>query len=63
MNNDGLHGAVTQSGLVALSAGAHPLTLTYFNKTGPRALEVWYAGPELDRQELPSAALNHLVIK
>lgn len=63
VNNDGLHGAVTQSGLVALSAGAHPLTLTYFNKTGPRALEVWYAGPELDRQELSSAALHHLVIK
>jgi len=60
VDNDGLHGSATRSGVVALAAGAHPLTVTYFNKSGSRDVEVWYAGPGVDKQKVPSAALTRV---
>ncbi|HVP12505.1 MAG TPA: alpha-L-fucosidase [Phycisphaerae bacterium] len=50
VDNDGLHGTVEKAGQIALAAGLHPITVTYFNCTGDRALQVSYAGPGIDKQ-------------
>jgi hypothetical protein len=47
------------SGQIALAAGLHPITLTYFQAYGPRALELYVEGPGLPRQRIPAAMLLH----
>jgi alpha-L-fucosidase len=59
VDNDGLHGMAEAAGVIALEAGAHPITVTFFEKTGNEGLEVWYAGPGLEKQRLPNSALSH----
>ncbi len=59
VDNDGLHTAKEVAGIVALAGGAHPLTVTFFEKTGDDVLEVWYAGPGIEKQRIPSKALMH----
>jgi alpha-L-fucosidase len=59
VDNDGLHGAQARSGAIALGAGAHALTVTYFNKTGDYALDVSYAGPGFERRSIPAEMLLH----
>ena len=44
-------------GSIALGAGLHPLTLTYFQAYGPRTLELWVEGPGLRRQRVPPSML------
>lgn len=57
VDNDGLHGVVEQSGSVRLSAGKHPIEITYFEKTGGQQLEVRYAGPGIAKQLIPDSVL------
>ena len=38
VDNDGLHGTQARTGMVALRAGAHPLTVRYFQESGGTAL-------------------------
>ena len=57
VDNEGLHGAVERAGAIALAAGAHPITVTFFQKTGEVALEVEYAGPGIARQRIPETVL------
>lgn len=57
VDNDGLHGVVEKSGAVALASGAHPITVTFFEKSGGDMLEVWYAGPAIDKQRIPGEVL------
>ncbi|HYD54169.1 MAG TPA: PA14 domain-containing protein [Gemmatimonadaceae bacterium] len=45
------------SGDVALAAGLHPITVTYFQAYGPRALELYVTGPGLRRQPLAASML------
>ncbi len=52
VDNDGLHGMRSATGVVALAAGRHPLTITFFEKTGGDGLEVFLRGPGLDRRRL-----------
>jgi alpha-L-fucosidase len=59
VNNDGLHGAQTRSGAIALAAGPHAITVTYFNKTGDLLLAVSYAGPGFQERGIPAEALLH----
>ncbi|MHC4990970.1 MAG: alpha-L-fucosidase [Planctomycetota bacterium] len=59
VDNDGLHGAAEADGVVALAAGTHPITVTYFEKTGGDLLEVWYAGPGIEKRRVPAEALSH----
>ena len=47
------------SGDVALQAGLHPITVTYFQAYGPRALELQVEGPGLRRQPVPAGMLFH----
>jgi alpha-L-fucosidase len=59
VDNDGLHSAREATGTVALAAGAHPITVTFFEKTGDDMLEVGYAGPGITTQRVPPEVLMH----
>jgi alpha-L-fucosidase len=56
VDNDGLHGEAGRDGAIALAAGWHAVTVTYFNKTGDRALELQYAGPGVSKTRVPATA-------
>jgi alpha-L-fucosidase len=58
-DNDGLHGSNVKSGMIALAKGAHPITVTFFQKTGGLNLELFYSGEGLEMQEVPPSALFH----
>jgi len=58
VNNDGLHSAGTESGNIALEAGKHPITVTYFEHTINDSLSVRYEGPGVGRQVIPASALS-----
>jgi len=45
------------SGELALAAGLHPITLTYFQAYGPLALELYVEGPGMPRQRVPASML------
>jgi uncharacterized delta-60 repeat protein len=57
-DNDGLHAPVSASGNVALSAGSHALKITYFESTGGEFIQVYWAGPGIPRQLIPSSAFT-----
>jgi hypothetical protein len=46
-------------GQVALQAGLHPITATYFQAYGPMALEMLIEGPGLSRRRISDAMLFH----
>jgi YVTN family beta-propeller protein len=54
VNNDGLHGATTVTGSIALSAGSHSLRVRYFEKTGSQTLAVNYAPPGGGLRPIPA---------
>jgi PA14 domain-containing protein len=56
VNNDHHHGVIEQSGEIALKAGKHAITVTYFQAGGQQALEVFWTGPELPKQPIPATA-------
>jgi alpha-L-fucosidase len=58
VDNDGLHGMREAAGEIALAAGAHPITVTFFEKTGGDALEVSYKGPGFDKRRIPDEVLS-----
>jgi alpha-L-fucosidase len=57
VDNDGLHGSREESGVIALAAGLHPITVAMFEQSGGFELQVSYAGAGLARQAVPAAAL------
>jgi alpha-L-fucosidase len=59
VDNDGLHGSNVESGMIALGEGVHPITVTFFQKTGGLNLELFYSGEGLEMQEVPPSALFH----
>ena len=56
IDNDGLHGAVTQTRALGLTAGLHELRLEWFNATGGRELTLEWEGPGVARQPVPASA-------
>jgi hypothetical protein len=58
VENDSLHGAREESGVIALAAGLHPITVAMFEQSGDVELTVSYAGPGLPKQPIPAAALG-----
>jgi hypothetical protein len=44
-------------GQIALQAGLHPITVTFFQAYGPRALELYIEGPGVRRQQVPASML------
>jgi putative heme-binding domain-containing protein len=57
VNHDGPHGMSQRSGSIELSAGLHPLVVTYYNGTGDSGLSVAYAGPNIRKQPIPAGKL------
>jgi len=57
VNNDGLHALKEQSGTIGLKAGKHAITISYLEYTGSQILNVSYAGPSLNKQLIPDAAI------
>ncbi len=57
VDNDGLHSAREESGVVALAAGLHPITVAMFEQSGGFGLTVSWEGPGIPKQPIPSASL------
>jgi alpha-L-fucosidase len=60
VDNDGLHGAKTVVGRIALEGGAHPIAVEFFQRSGGLDLEVEYSGPDLPDQAIPASALFYV---
>lgn len=58
VNNDGSHGMREVGGKVRLSAGAHPIAVTYYDQGGAEGLIVSWEGPGIDKQPIPPEALG-----
>ena len=54
VDNDGLHGAQTVEGSVALAVGSHPMVVEFFERTGAEVLDVTYAPPGGGFATIPS---------
>lgn len=59
VDNDGLHGARTRSGQIALAAGRHPIEVLFFQKGGDIELGVTWEGPGVVAGAIPASALSH----
>jgi mono/diheme cytochrome c family protein len=59
VENDGVHPASEKQGEVELTAGGHPIIVTYYQEAGESSLKVEWSGPGLQRQEIPPAALHY----
>ena len=58
VDDDGLHIPVEKSGApVTLTAGKHPIVVTYHEGGAPPNLTLLYAGPGIGKQEVPATAL------
>ena len=58
VNNDGKHGMVEKQGNIQLVAGSHPIVVTYFDDGGGDGLDVYWSGPELNKQKIPEHKLG-----
>jgi parallel beta-helix repeat protein len=59
VNNDGLHGAQSRSGSLYLTAGVHPITMTYFQGTGNQTwLVYWSSNTGISKQVIPDNVLT-----
>ncbi|HIB71752.1 MAG TPA: hypothetical protein EYO34_09505, partial [Candidatus Marinimicrobia bacterium] len=57
VENDGLHGINEETGSIALSAGYHPIRVTFFEKTGANQLKISYRGPNMVKQVISEKVL------
>ncbi|MCX6875960.1 MAG: PA14 domain-containing protein [Verrucomicrobia bacterium] len=56
---DGIHGMEESMGTVALEAGAHPLTVRYFQGSSGKGLRLDWPVPGGRFEEIPAAAYSH----
>ena len=59
VDNDGLHGPEERTGMVALRAGAHPITVRYFQAGGGAELRLRVRAAGGAWQAVPAAWLSH----
>ena len=52
IDNDGLHGARENTGLVALAPGLHPIRVEFFERDGGFDLKLHWSGPDLPKQPI-----------
>lgn len=58
VNNDGLHGSVYKEGTINLTAGVHPIAVTFFQKGGGAEMKLFWkntAHGVNNRQEIPAS--------
>ena len=58
INNDRLQGPTEQAGEIDLAAGSHKLDVTYFDNGGGDALRFQWAGPGVQKQDVPKNRLT-----
>jgi putative heme-binding domain-containing protein len=58
VNNDGQHGMAEKSGSIELTAGAHPISVSYCNHTGGAGLQLAWEGPGFSKQPIPAERLT-----
>jgi hypothetical protein len=56
VTNDGLHAPVPATGNATISSGIYPISITYFQKEGGEAMQLYWSGPGIERQLIPVAA-------
>ncbi len=57
VDNDGLHAMQEREGTIVLKAGAHALTVDFFERDGGEGLEVRWEGPGISKGLIPASAL------
>jgi len=57
VENDGLHAAETQSGLIELGADPVPFEVVFFEKGGGESFSVEFEGPGFMRQPIPAGMI------
>ncbi|MCB0283092.1 MAG: GH92 family glycosyl hydrolase [Calditrichaeota bacterium] len=57
VNNDGSHGTLEASGVIALKAGYHPFKLLYFEDYEGNFVDVYIEGPGIEKQKIPANML------
>jgi alpha-L-fucosidase len=57
VDNDKPHSLHEESGVIALAAGLHPITVAFFENSGGFGLTVSWSGPGLAKEEIPTSAL------
>lgn len=57
VNNDGKHSAREKSGSIQLQSGRQPISVQYFNNGGSYVLNVYWKGPGVSKQLIPSSRL------
>lgn len=61
VNNDGLHAVASATGTVNIAnAGVYPISITYFEKDGGELMQVYWSGPGISRQLLPSSVITQV---
>jgi|SRR5579862_1012691 len=58
VDNDGDHPAEEKEGKATLKAGSHKITVLYYQHGGEKALQVSYAGPEIEKKQIPAVKLS-----
>ena len=57
VNNDGLHPAQVQKGVIALSAGVYPISISFLQNAGNQVMELyWSSNTGISRQQIPDNA-------
>ncbi|MFH1296594.1 MAG: PA14 domain-containing protein [Bacteroidota bacterium] len=59
VDNDGLHGLRQREGSIGLTAGFHPIRVTFFEKTGSDNLKIYIKSLEIQKQIIPQEWLVH----
>lgn len=57
VDNDYLHAAVEKEGVIALTAGYHPIRVEFFQRGGADSLGVLYSSPDVPKQVIPDNGL------
>ena len=60
VDNDGIKNAEERSGKVKLTAGLHPIVVTFFQAGGSASLDVRWSGPGVEKQDIPASVLFHV---
>ncbi len=58
VNNDGQHGVQSRSGSAYLAAGTYPVKIVYMNACCDGTLQLYWTGPGISRQPVPSDAYS-----